>query len=251
MPLGAAIPWIVGLGGAALGAMGASGKQGSTQSNATSTSTSMPIEPGYMGAFRQQGMGNLTDFLGQMMQGPYGSQQVSQGIQNIQVGGNAATGQTLQNLAKFGRLNSGSADTAMTGIGANTASGVSSWMNQVPLLNYQAKSSAVSPLLNTWANWAGKAPVGQINVGNQQQTSTDQGAPFWSNFASNLGGMAASGGFDGLFKKSPTPDSINPWSPATLPSTDIFSPGMGDANYANSMYGSINLPSWTPPPYQP
>jgi hypothetical protein len=193
MPFGGLMTLGIGALGAGLGAWGASGKQGSTQSNATSTSTTMPIEPSYQTAFRQQGMGNLNDFLGQMMQGPYGQQQISQGIQNAQTAGNAATNQTMANLAKSGRLNSGSADTALTGIGAQTASNISGFQNQIPLLNYQAKSSAVSPLLSTWANWAGKAPVGQTTTGNQTSNTTDYGPSFLSGLASNVGGMMAGG----------------------------------------------------------
>ena len=238
MPFGGMLTMGIGALGAGLGAWGSSGKQGSTQSTATSTSTMTPTEPGYQTSFRQAGMGDLSSFLSQMMQGPYGQAQVSQGVQNIQQAGNAATGQTLQSLARSGRLNSGSADTALTGIGQKTAGDISSWMNQVPLLNYQATSSAVSPLLSTWANWAGKAPTGQITTGNQSSNTTDSGASFLQNLASNFGGMAASGGFN----PAPSTTAINPnytppvdWSQINA-GTPTTAPPPG--------WGTINLPSW-------
>lgn len=157
------------------------------------------IEEPYFGQFRK----NLTDLFGQeyarTQQPIYGPAQIA----NVLSQSNQLFSDTMDKiggtLAARGGLRSGAMDTAASTAGIASAANTSSFLNQLPFMEEQTRRVASSQLLGLGAGWTGRSPLSQIfssegktsenSTTNALSQSTQQGAPWWKNLLTNVGGM--------------------------------------------------------------
>lgn len=253
MPLAAmAIPLATSLGGAALGAFGGSGKQGSQTQNSTSTEdftqSTKNTEQEYFKQFRQDLIPMFMGLMKTALKPVYGNAQVADQIQKSNDLGKSSMESFKSMLAGTGKLKSGAGALGASEIEKSRIGQIGSFMQQLPFQNMQAMMANATPLMNLGAQWAGRAPIDTTTTGKGTKVTNgtvEQQGPSWlKSFASGLGGAMGRqpGMFNGLM---PTPGGMggfNGW--------DWYSPkvdgSIADAG-PNGPLGNIDLtkiPGW-------
>jgi hypothetical protein len=204
-------------GGAALGALGSSGKQGGLKTTQLSTSTqninqfNEAVEPDYFSNFRQGLIPMFMQQLQKAMGEPvYGDAQKASYLQdlNSSYAGNEAA--LKSSMARSGRLDSGTFDSALGDLGMSMAGQKSQFFSDLPFKEREAQFARTLPLLQLGAGWSGNAPVSQritgtnVTTGNMSGNTVQEGPSFGRSFASGLGGLMANGAFNlGSYNMNP------------------------------------------------
>ena len=219
MPVAAAIPAALSLGGAAASAFGGSGKGGPTSqdkktssstSNSTSSnsgsSTSTPNLNPLMSGFQSSLVPALSGMFANAQKPMYGDAQVAGVANQADAATKAGSDALTSRLARTGSLNSGAAASGQTSLAQTNLGNVTNFESQVPFLNAQNTQNQTNNVMGLAEGLTGKALSSNtttgtstgIQTGSNTGTSTDQGygPAFASGMASNVGGIMqdASGG---------------------------------------------------------
>ncbi len=137
-----------------------------------------------------------------------GQNQTTQFMEGLNGLANSSIGNLKQHLAKSGALDSGRFGSGASSIYQNMLGQGANFLGQIPQINQQARMQNMGQVLGMGINWAGKDPLGQLNVGsgnsNQNMTGTNQstttgqqstpGPGFWPSFSNSMGGMLGAAG---------------------------------------------------------
>ena len=180
---------------------------------------SQPIEPSYMTGFRQSLMPQYQQLFQQSQQPLYGDPQVASFTNQLNSLGNSSINSLKAQLARSGALDSGRLSAGATDIQLGNLGQQAGFLSQIPFLNKQFSQQAGGQLLGQGMNFAGRAPVGQFNIGQQQAdssgsmtgqtsqegTQTQTGSFLSSLFGNILGGLgsALTGGLSNLIGGQP------------------------------------------------
>lgn len=209
-------PAIAGILGSLLGALGGSGKQGNqtTDQSSTSASTTTSKQTGQSTGYNQASenplfaqfrSGLIPQFNQEMQRAQrpiYGDAQKAGFMNQLNDLTSGAMESMKGQLAGSGALSSGRFSTGMSDIMGSRLSQASQFYGQLPFQEEQARAGRVGNLLGAGMNWTGKAPISNAygttasqdttsttaNAGAGTSNTTNYGAPFLTNLASNLGG---------------------------------------------------------------
>ena len=194
--------------GAAVGALGSSGRKGGVNMNSTTRGIqkvdilNQALEPEYFSSFRQGLIPAFSKLYAEADKPVYGDAERAQAYHGINKAGADAQVQAGRALARTGRSNSGAADSIYRDIAHEGMDRVIQFNTALPFQERQAHLQNVGGLLGMGMNWAGRAPISQRQVGIQTTDSTTQGTqtqigPSWGR--SFAFGLAGSGMFDNVF----------------------------------------------------
>ncbi len=247
----------LGLGGSALGALGAGGKQGgslqdlldiinqTTKSTGTESSTNFQeaLENPAFAAFREQLIPSVMGEIRKAGQPVYGEAQKAAFMNQLNDLAAASMQKLQSNLAGVGGLNSGRFGAGGANIELGKLGELSKFFSQLPVIEAQARSERMNPLLSLATGWAGRAPLSYKTTGDRTFDSTSEmtgeskrtgttamtGPSFGRSFASglsDLAGTALADFWNQKRKATPTrpftPPFIKPQQPAQIPMPPVF-----------------------------
>jgi hypothetical protein len=199
----------LGVGGAALGALGSSGKQGS---NTTSSTIAQTEDPAFA-QYRQALMPLLTSELSQAQQPVFGDAQKTSFMTNLNNLAQSSMNALRSNMARFGGLSSGRYGAGLTNIQLGKLGQSANFFSQLPFMEAQARAERVQPLLNTALSWVGRPPTSTTTTGD----TSAYGPSFGSQFATDLGALGGLAFTDWWKKRNAgttTPSGVGAGGPA-------------------------------------
>lgn len=217
MPVAAAIPAALSLGGAAASAFGGSGKGGPTSqdkkattgsssstSSTNQTGTSTPNLNPLMSGFQSSLVPALAGMFATAQKPVYGDAQIAQVANQSNNAAKGASDAATDRLARSGSLNSGVNASVQSDIGQKNLSNITNFESQVPFLNQQNEANQTQNVMGLAEGLTGKALSSNTTSatgsgtqsGSNTGTSLDQGfgPAFGSSMANSIGGGLSDAG---------------------------------------------------------
>ena len=175
----------------------------------------MPVEDPLITSFRQSLLPLMAQEYNRIQTPLYGPGAIANQLQSIQGRYNNASDLIMSKLASVGALDSGRTAQVLTDIGQQTAGEQAKFLSGLPFQEEQARRSGLAQMFALMSNLTGRAHVGQVGSGSQQQKqqteetmkqhgvsqgeATTSTGGFGSNLAGNLAKGLGMGSFDPLF----------------------------------------------------
>lgn len=143
--------------------------------NTSGQQTVTPNEDPLFTMFRQSVLPAIASQYADAQKDVYGDAQKAGAVNDANNIYNAQEQNLANSAARRGVLNSGAYSSGANALAQGRASGITSFFNQIPFLNSQAKFGRTQDLLGLATNFLGKSPLGQTTTSNQSSNQNATG----------------------------------------------------------------------------